>query len=147
MWSWNTAYFHPRIIYNRWMIPLVLFEHFIRICHDDIIKWKHFPRYWPFVRGILGSPLNSPHKGQWRGPLMFSLIYARTHCWVNNRKAGDLIRHLAHYDITVMTTYFTSNIVLIQNMVNHCSKLIICCSKGFIQDVLMLHIFTLYFHS
>ena len=21
--------------------------------HDDVIKWKHFPRYWPFVRGIL----------------------------------------------------------------------------------------------
>ena len=21
-------------------------------CHDDVIKWKHFPRYWPFVRGI-----------------------------------------------------------------------------------------------
>ena len=20
--------------------------------HDDAIKWKHFPRYWPFVRGI-----------------------------------------------------------------------------------------------
>ena len=21
-------------------------------CHDDVIKWKHFPRHWPFVRGI-----------------------------------------------------------------------------------------------
>ena len=20
--------------------------------HDDAIKWKHFPRYWPVVRGI-----------------------------------------------------------------------------------------------
>ena len=42
--------------------------------HDDVIKWKHFPRYWPFVRGIHRSPENSPHKGQWRGALMFSLI-------------------------------------------------------------------------
>ena len=33
----------------------------------DVIKWKHFPRYWPFVRGIQRSPVNSPHKGQWRG--------------------------------------------------------------------------------
>ena len=41
--------------------------------HDDVIKWKHFPRYWPFVRGIHRSPVNSPHKGQWRGALMFSL--------------------------------------------------------------------------
>ena len=37
--------------------------------HNDFIKWKHFPRYWPFVR----SPVNSPHRGQWRGALMFSL--------------------------------------------------------------------------
>ena len=41
--------------------------------HDDVIKWIHFPRYWPFVRGIHRSPMNSPHKGQWRGALMFSL--------------------------------------------------------------------------
>ena len=34
--------------------------------HDDVIKWKHLPRYWPFVRGIHRSPVNSPHKGQWR---------------------------------------------------------------------------------
>ena len=32
--------------------------------HDDVIKWKHFPRNWPFVRGIDRSPVNSPHKGQ-----------------------------------------------------------------------------------
>ena len=31
--------------------------------HDDAIKWKHFPRNWPFVRGIHRWPLNSPHKG------------------------------------------------------------------------------------
>ena len=35
--------------------------------YDDVIKSKHFPRYWPFVRGIHRSPVNSPHKGQWRG--------------------------------------------------------------------------------
>ena len=62
--------------------------------HDDVIKWKHFPRYWPFVRGIHWSPVNSPHKGQWRGALMFSLICT----WIN----GDLRRHRAHYDVTVM---------------------------------------------
>ena len=44
--------------------------------HDDVIKWKHFSRYWPFVPGIHRSPLNSPHKGQWSGALMFSLICA-----------------------------------------------------------------------
>ena len=70
--------------------------------HDDVIKWKHFPRYWPFVRGIHGSPVNSPHKGQWHGALMFSLICARINAWVNNREAGDLRRHHAHYDVIVM---------------------------------------------
>ena len=71
--------------------------------HDYVIKWKHFPRYWPFVRGIHRSPVNSPHKGQWRGALIFSLICARINGWVNKRPAGDLTRHLAHYDVIVMT--------------------------------------------
>ena len=44
-----------------------------RQIHDDVIKWKHFPRYWPFVRVIHRSPVNSPHKGQWRGALMHSV--------------------------------------------------------------------------
>ena len=44
------------------------------VLHDDVIKWKHLPRYWPFVRGIHRSPVKSPHKGQWRGALMFPLI-------------------------------------------------------------------------
>ena len=70
--------------------------------HDDVIKWKHFPRYWLFVRGIHRSPVNSPHKGQWRGALMFSLICARINGWVNKREAGDLRRHHAHYDVIVM---------------------------------------------
>ena len=72
--------------------------------HDDFMKWKHFPRYWPFVRGIHRSPVNSPHKGQWRGALMFSLIWAWINGWVKNREAGDLRRHRANSDITVMHT-------------------------------------------
>ena len=70
--------------------------------HDDVIKWKHFPRHWPFVRGIHRSPVNSPHKGQWRGALMFPSISARINVWANNREAGDLRRHRAHYDVTVL---------------------------------------------
>ena len=53
-----------------------LYDKHIHALHDDVIKWKHFPCYWPFVRGIHRSPVNSPHKGQWRGALMFSLICA-----------------------------------------------------------------------
>ena len=70
--------------------------------HDDVIKWKYFPRNWPFVRGIHWSPVNSPHKGQWRGALMFSLICVWINDWVNNLEAGDLRRYHAHYDVIVM---------------------------------------------
>ena len=71
--------------------------------HDDAIKWKHFPHYWPFVRRNHRSPGSSPHKGQWGGALMFSLICAWTNGWVNNWVVGDLRRHRAHYDVTVMS--------------------------------------------
>ena len=70
--------------------------------HDDVIKWKPFPRYWPFVRGIHRSPVNSPHQDQWRGALMLPLICIWTNAWVNNRDAGDLKRYRVHYDATVM---------------------------------------------
>ena len=86
------------------------------VYNDDVIKWKHFPRYWPCVRGIHRSPVNSPHKGQWRGALMLSLICAWTdswanngaagwmNSWVNNHVAGDLRHQHTHYDVTVMKT-------------------------------------------
>ena len=48
------------------------------------------------------SPVNSPHKGQWRGALMFSLICTRINSWVNNGEAGNLRYHRAHYDVTIM---------------------------------------------
>ena len=90
-------------------------QHYWSIYHDDVIKWKHFPGNWPFVRGIHRSPVNFPHKGQWRGALMFSSIYARINDWVNNREAGDLRRQHGHYDVIAMSwwhhdveTLFTS---------------------------------------
>ena len=70
---------------------------------DVVIKWKHFPRHWPFVRGIHRSPVNSLHTGQWRGAMMFSLICVWINGWVNDREAGDLRRHRANYDVIVMT--------------------------------------------
>ena len=66
--------------------------------HNEVIKWKYFPRYWPFVQGIHRSSVNSPHKEQWREALMLSLICG----WVKTRDAGDLRRHRAHYDVTAM---------------------------------------------
>ena len=48
------------------------------------------------------SPVNSPHKGQWRGALMFSFICVWINRWVNNREAGDLRRYRAYYDVIVI---------------------------------------------
>ena len=61
-----TQKFHNSMIQEMWT-------------HDDVIKWRHFPRYWSFARGNHRPPVNSPHKGQWRGALTFSLICV----WIN----------------------------------------------------------------
>ena len=58
----------------------------------------------PLHREFTGHPVNSTHKGQWHGALMFSLICAWINSWVNNRKAADLRCHRAHYDVIVMST-------------------------------------------
>ena len=54
------------------------------------------------MRGIHRSPVNSPHKGQWRDALMFSFNYVCTNVWVNDHDTGDLRRHRVHYHVTVM---------------------------------------------
>ena len=86
------------------LLTLLLLSYFIiNYCyHDDVIKWNHFLRNWPFMRGIHRSPVNSPHKGQWRRALMFSLICVWMYDWVNNREAGDLRRYRANYDVIIM---------------------------------------------
>ena len=69
--------------------------------HDDVLKWKHFRRYWPFMK----SPVTSPHKGQWCKALMFSLVCTWTNRWANNQDAGDFRRHSTHFDVNVMQNY------------------------------------------
>ena len=58
--------------------------------------WRHqmetFPRYWPFVRGIHWSPVNSPQKVQWRWVFMFYLICTWTNSLANNGDAGDSLQ-------------------------------------------------------
>ena len=71
-----------------------------------IAWWRHqmetFSGLLALCVGNSPVPVNSPHKGQWRGALMFSLIFARISSWVNNREAGDLRRHRGHYEVNVM---------------------------------------------
>ena len=132
-----------------------------RESHDDVIKWKHFPRYWPFVRGIHRSPVNSPHKGQWRGVLMFSLICARINAWVNNREAGDLRCYRAHYDVTVMKANIMAADHLISNvtrsstamaLIAHITRL--CLTRGRISTTFTISVLSndinatiFFFHS
>ena len=79
---------------------LILYTNSILTLYDDVIKGKHIPRYWPFVQGIHRSTVNSPHKGQWREALMFSLI-------------------CAHYDVIVITSFNVETIVVQGGMCCH----------------------------
>ena len=82
------------------------------ICHSLCIRrcgslrpwWRHQTETFSALLALCAgnSPVNSQHKGQWRGALMFSLICAWMNGWVNYREAGDLRRHRAHHDVTVM---------------------------------------------
>ena len=72
--------------------------------HDDVIKWSHSPRHWPFVRWIHRSPVNSPQKGQWSGALEFFFICAWTYSSVNNWDTGNLRCQRSHYDVIIMPT-------------------------------------------
>ena len=76
----------PRIIY----ISCSLF-------HDDVIIWKYFPCYWPFV------PVTGEFPAQRPVTRSFDIFFASTNSWVNNGDASGLIRHRAHYDVIVMS--------------------------------------------
>ena len=75
--------------------------------HDDVIIWKQFPRSPALCEGNPPVNTGSPHKGQWRRALKFPLICACSNGWANNRHAGDLRRHHARYNVTVMQCYIT----------------------------------------
>ena len=103
-------------------------------------EMEKFPCYWPFVWGIQLSQINSPHKGQWRGALMFSFICAWINGWVNNREAGDLRHYCAHYAVLVKIMFTLDNAMapkLCEAIMNsngnssltHWSQAHICMSK------------------
>ena len=80
VWLFSGTFSHVMFDDNgNCFVQSVLWHHVDRCTclYADVIKWKHFQRYWPFVRGIHRWAVNSPHKGQWRGAMMFSLICTR----------------------------------------------------------------------
>ena len=94
-------------------------KRFVRTLHDGVIKWKHFPRNWPFVWGIHRSPVDSLYNGQRRRALIFSLrLHKRL---ANNRDAVDLRLYRAHYDSTAMI--WSKSIITIATPIVCCTKL------------------------
>ena len=98
-------------------------EPMLPFCQLDLLKTsvKFESKYktfhsWKWIwkchlgNGRRFSPVNSPHKGQWRGALMFSLICTWINGWVNNHEAGDLRRHHAHYEAIVMSRRWVRNL-------------------------------------
>ena len=109
----------------------------IWICHsipcypsDDLTWWRHqmepLSALLALCVGISPVPVNSPHKGQWRGALMFSLICAWINDWVNNREAGDLKRHRGHNDVSVMNMWGTvhKGVTFCNKKLNNCFRVI-----------------------
>ena len=78
----------------------------------NLPSWRHqmgiFSALLVLCAGNKRTPVNSPHKEQWRGALMFSLICTWINGWVKNREAGDLRLNRAHYDVTVMRCHLSS---------------------------------------
>ena len=81
------------------------------VCHDDVIKWKKISALLDLCAA--NSPVNSPHKGQWRRALLFYFIWAWTNGLVYNRDAGDLRWHRAHYYVTVMSRDGNPHLILL----------------------------------
>ena len=72
------------------------------------------------------SPVNSPHKGQWQGALIYSFICTWINGSVNNREAGDLRHHRAHYDdVNVMSILLCSYVNIISYAI--CAWLWLLC--------------------
>ena len=115
IWGGHNVGFMQQVYYehSRYFIVFdcvwvrVDFGHIVLDCLTDIrwmAWWRHQMETFSALLALCAgnSPVNSPHKGQWRGALMFSLIFVWRNGWVNNREAGDLRRHRAHYGVTVM---------------------------------------------
>ena len=101
--------------------------------------WRHQMETFSALLAICAgnSPVNSPHKGQWRGALMFSLICARINGWVNNCEAGDSRRHRAHYYVIVMSVklFCRVDVYLMKPTANYAKSSNACAVKGFSQTL------------
>ena len=120
------------------LLPSIITEALGLIRHDG--WWRHqmetFSALLAICAGNSPAPGEFPAKGQWGGALMFSLIYVWINGWVNNRKAGDLRRYRAHYDVTVMN----EKILNLHCWLEHHSELYVClCLKPLVLYCHLIH--------
>ena len=88
---------------NQWVVRFLCMR--LTVWCTGYFSWRR--HQMKTVSALLAiCAVKSPHKGQWRGTLMFSLIRTRINGSVNNGEAGDLRRYRAHYDVTVMYAQF-----------------------------------------
>ena len=96
------------------------------ICIYISTWWRHQMEIFSVLLALCAGnspvPVNSPHKGQWHGALMFSLICVWINGWVNNRKAGDLRCHRGHYDVKVMKLKLTNELITLYGYQHSVSK-------------------------
>ena len=86
--------------------------------HDDVIKWKLFPRCWPYCGEFAGHRWIHLTKDS-DAELWYFLWSARwINGWLNNRETGDLRRHRAHYDVIVMENGYSLPPISWQTCVN-----------------------------
>ena len=95
---------------------IVWLKHTNSASYDDVIKWKHFPRYWPFVRESTGHrwiPLTKASDAELR---CFLWSAPQQMVWVNNKDAGELWRNRSHYYVTVLNSIRNINAMLAGNL-------------------------------
>ena len=90
-----------------WVVMWVQVLICVQEWNSVVSGWRHQMETFSALLAMCAG--NSPHKGQWCGALMFSLICVWINGWVNNREAGDLRRYRAHYDVIVMMSFPNRN--------------------------------------
>ena len=96
----STAALCSRFVFPLWFV--VSYSSFDLISSWWRYQMELFSALLALCAGNSPAMVNSPHKGQWRGALRFSLLCAWPSGWVNNRDGGDLRRHRTHYGVTAM---------------------------------------------
>ena len=93
-------------------------------------RWRHHIETFPALLALCaGNPavtVNSPHKGQWCGVLISTCTDGGAYNW----DVGDLRRHSAHYDVSVLDRvkrkyirwYVLVKIIEVEHILSNCQK-------------------------